>query len=297
MSPSQPVYKHPTNYDYLQHKHPVHHSHRKHSEGAVLIGNHHTDMHNGSSGFKTSSFPKKNNARKRVFSTNESQIMFDNKFGRFSGNLSNTKDSSTSSNPKYVSPPRKGTNGGQAQEAKSLYLIKLRKCIKDKEEDKLELEDLKGHASEIARDQVGSRFIQKIYEKNCSDPESKVEDIIDEIKNDAMTIMQDVFGNYVIQKILDCGTESHIQTLFDEIKGNILIMSKHIYGCRVVQRFIEILKEEDQKLILAELNDHVMECIYDQYGNHVIQKILKEEYSEHKVEFIQKHIDENCKDL
>ncbi len=152
---------------------------RKYSEGVALHGNR-MGMQKSSTEFKPSSFPKKINGRKRVFSSIETSAMFDNKFGRFSGNLSNTKDSSTSSNNKYASPPRKGMGGNQAQDPKSPYLIKLRKCIKDKEEGSLTLEDLKGHASEISRDQIGSRFIQDIYERNCKLSSPELEDLIEE---------------------------------------------------------------------------------------------------------------------
>eukprot|EP00344_Euplotes_crassus_P002262 CAMPEP_0197015916 /NCGR_PEP_ID=MMETSP1380-20130617/76151_1 /TAXON_ID=5936 /ORGANISM="Euplotes crassus, Strain CT5" /LENGTH=406 /DNA_ID=CAMNT_0042442253 /DNA_START=120 /DNA_END=1340 /DNA_ORIENTATION=+ len=288
MPTSMPMYKTASG-------HPPHAS-RKYSEGVALHGNY-LGMQKSNTEFKPSAFPKKNNGRKRVFSSIETNAMFDNKFGKFSGNLSNTKDSSTSSNNKYASPPRKGMPGNQSSDPKSPYLIKLRKCIKDKEEEDLTLEDLKGHASEISRDQVGSRFIQKIYEANCKVSSDSLGDLINEIKEDSLNIMKDVFGNYVIQKILQFGPEEHIQTLFNEIKGHILEMSKHIYGCRVVQRFIEVLNQADQATILSELEGSVMECIYDQYGNHVIQKILKEGHSDTKVDFIQSHIEANIAPL
>lgn len=239
----------------------------------------------------------KRNGRKRVFSTIEPHAMFDNKFGRFSGNCSNTKDSSTSSNNKYGSSPRKGMGMNQPQETKSTYLINLRKCIKDKGEDNLTLEDLKGHASEIAKDQIGSRFIQKVYENHCKKSSKELEGMIEEIKEDAIAVMKDVFGNYVIQKILEFGPEIHILILFNEVKGKILEMSRHIYGCRVIQRFMEVLKSDEQGNILKELDGNILNCIYDQYGNHVIQKILTEGYTEEKVKLFQKLIEENCQQL
>lgn len=258
--------------------------------------------------FKANNFPKKGKGRKRIFSTIEPHAMFDHKYSRFSGNLSNTKDSSTSSNNKFCSPFKKGMSLNQAQEIKSPYLIKLRKCIKDKEEDNLTIKDLKGHVSEIAMDQVGSRFIQKMYETNCKNYNEKLKDMIEEIREDSITVMKDVFGNYVIQKILEFGPEIHIQILFNEIKGNILEMSQHMYGCRVVQKFIEVLKPTEASDILKELEGNVLNCIYDQYGNHVIQKIIStlkhipfkiqtEGATEEKVECFQKILEENSQQL
>lgn len=87
--------------------------------------------------------------------------------------------------------------------------------------------------------------------------------------------MKDVFGNYVVQKVLECGVGDHIQSLFDQMKGNILTLSKHIYGWRVVQKFIEILESDRQQEILKELNPFISEWVNDVYGNHVIQKAIE----------------------
>ena len=85
MSPPQPVYSQPMSYDYFPQKPHVNHIQRKHSDGAVLHG-HHMGMQKSNTDFKTNTFAKKGNGRKRVFSTIEPHAMFDNKFGRFSGN-------------------------------------------------------------------------------------------------------------------------------------------------------------------------------------------------------------------
>jgi hypothetical protein len=94
MSPTPPIYSQPM-YDYS----PAQgHSggYRKNSEGAALLmSNIAFPLQN--TGFKSSSFPKKPNARKRILSSNEGYIFEHQKHRQFSGNLSNTKDSSTSS--------------------------------------------------------------------------------------------------------------------------------------------------------------------------------------------------------
>lgn len=165
MSPTPPIYKQPM-FDYSSaHGHSG--SYRKNSEGAALL------MSNmafppQSSSFKSSSFPKKQNARKRILSSNEGYIFEHQKLRQFSGNLSNTKDSSTSSCAKYGSPTNK-VNGCLSQEPKNSYLMKLRLCIKEKGEDGVDIDDLKKHISEISQDQIGSRFIQKVYEEASLD--------------------------------------------------------------------------------------------------------------------------------
>jgi hypothetical protein len=169
MSSAQPIYKQPSMYEYTMTHPPMGHYPRKNSEGSALLGGH-LMMQKHNSAFKANSFNKKQSGRKRILSSSEAYIAFDNqKFRQFSGNLSNTKDSSTSSNAKYSSPNNKQNNAGASQEPKSLYLIQLRQCIKDKGEENIRIGDLKDHIAEISQDQIGSRFIQKVYEESTED--------------------------------------------------------------------------------------------------------------------------------
>lgn len=112
--------------------------------------------------------------------------------------------------------------------------------------------------------------------------------------------MKDVFGNFVIQKVIEHGPEDHILSLFDSIKENILELTKHIYGWRVIQKFIEIFsKNQDCNifLIIEEiLKNNLLEWIYDQYGNHVVQKLI-EKVPYEDISFIQKQIEGNWKQL
>lgn len=48
--------------------------------------------------------------------------------------------------------------------------------------------------------------------------------------------MTDVFGNYVIQKFFEHGTQQQKTILAEQMKGHILALSLQMYGCRVVQK-------------------------------------------------------------
>ena len=167
MSPNQQAYYQPMMYNYSSQQ-PVNNYQRKHSEGSAIFGNSQMNQ-NPNYAAKTGALSKKQNKRKRVFSTNEGALCFDQKFKNFSSKQSNTKDSSNSSTNKYGSPVNRKMTGGQSQEPNSMYLIKLRQYIKDKEEDSITLQELKDHIVEISQDQIGSRFIQNVYENSSSD--------------------------------------------------------------------------------------------------------------------------------
>lgn len=51
-----------------------------------------------------------------------------------------------------------------------------------------------------------------------------------------LQLMQDVFGNYVVQKLFEYGSQPQRALLAATMKGRILQLSLDMYGCRVVQK-------------------------------------------------------------
>jgi pumilio RNA-binding family len=106
-----------------------------------------------------------------------------------------------------------------------------------------------------------------------------------EIRPHVYELMQDVFGNYVIQKFFEYGTHEQKTELVMAIKNHVLSLALHMYGCRVIQKTLENVAPEQQHDVINELRGHVLKCVKDQNGNHVIQKII-EKVSESEVQFI-----------
>ena len=66
------------------------------------------------------------------------------------------------------------------------------------------LQDIKGFVYEFCRDQHGSRFIQQ---KLAVAPPEELMAVYQEVEPHVIPLMQDVFGNYVIQKCFEHGTK------------------------------------------------------------------------------------------
>ncbi|XP_057476544.1 pumilio homolog 2-like isoform X2 [Actinidia eriantha] len=126
-----------------------------------------------------------------------------------------------------------------------------------------DLSEIDGHVVEFSADQYGSRFIQQKLETATTEEKNMV---FHEIMPQALSLMTDVFGNYVIQKIRE---------LADQLTGHVLTLSLQMYGCRVIQKAIEVVDLDQQTKMVAELDGHVMRCVRDQNGNHVIQKCIE----------------------
>ncbi|KAF7294896.1 PUM-HD domain-containing protein [Mycena indigotica] len=138
---------------------------------------------------------------------------------------------------------------------------------------KWELKDLKGHIVEFSSDQHGSRFIQTELNDATSE---EIQSVFDEIVPDnTLHLIQDVFGNYVIQKLLEHGTQAHKDALVGAMEGHIIYLSSNVYGCRVVQKAFECVTPEQQAKFVQELEPHILRCVKDSNGNHVIQKVIE----------------------
>lgn len=134
------------------------------------------------------------------------------------------------------------------------------------------LRDLLGHVVAFCQDQHGSRFIQQRLEV-CSDVDKQL--IFDEIMPSAQSLMTDVFGNYVLQKLFEYGTADQCEALALLLKGQSVQLAMQMYGCRVVQkaleyvntpRLIELVAEfESPPVIFIEylMINNIISCSFD----------------------------------
>ena len=88
------------------------------------------------------------------------------------------------------------------QQPKSEFLEDLRAKIQAQK--KIDIRELKDHVVECSMDQYGSRFIQQKYDVTT---EEEKDLIFEEILPQASSLMNDVFGNYVVQKLFEYGTD------------------------------------------------------------------------------------------
>lgn len=132
--------------------------------------------------------------------------------------------------------------------------------------------DIKGHVVEFCQDQNGSRFIQQRLEV-AGTPEKEL--VMEEVLPSIRLLRNDVFGNYVVQKLLEHGTSKMRSEIKDTLEGEMLSLSVQMYGCRVVQKALETLDDDLLPGLLAEFHGNVLSCIHDQNGNHVIQKCVE----------------------
>ncbi|KAJ6630821.1 armadillo-type protein [Mycena sp. CBHHK59/15] len=138
---------------------------------------------------------------------------------------------------------------------------------------KWELRDITGFVVEFSGDQHGSRFIQNELTTASSEERQSVFDEI--VPENTLQLIQDVFGNYVIQKLFEHGTQAQKTVLANTMEGHVVYLSSNLYGCRVVQKAIESILPDQQVAFVRELEPHILKCVKDSNGNHVIQKVIE----------------------
>ena len=168
-----------------------------------------------------------------------------------------------------------------------------------------------GQIATLARDQHGCRFLQRKFDEDGLDA---VTICFDEILEEVVDLMMDPFGNYLVQKLLECcSDDQRVAVLTAVAKSDaddtdadgestekdgtetsetqpkhtnhstsvksiphLVSVALNTHGTRAVQKLVETLKTPEQVLLLtAALRPGVVTLIKDLNGNHVIQRCLQ----------------------
>ena len=137
---------------------------------------------------------------------------------------------------------------------------------------------LLGEVYGFATHPYGCRVIQRILEY-CSDIE-ETKELMKEIETASLALMQDQYGNYVIQWMIEKGERTQRERLVNRVRGNVLRFSQHKYASNVVECCYngttsqrhdlvkEILNKDEAGIAPLEL------MIKDPFANYVVQRIL-----------------------
>jgi len=162
-----------------------------------------------------------------------------------------------------------------------------------------------GRFAEFAADQHGARHIQAILQdasgqggdsfgagsssgsSTDSPPASSTDEptegapiiatIFAEIIPAARELVKDPFGNYVLQKLLECGSDEQREAIVRSLVEDLVGVCRHPYGCRVVQTALETVAGPQLELLVGRLANEqvVMACVVDSNANHVLQKCIQ----------------------
>ena len=104
---------------------------------------------------------------------------------------------------------------------------------------------------------------------------------MDELHKYIPNLVQDQYGNYVIQHILERGKPSEKSLVISKIFGQVLPLSKHKFASNVVEKCVAYGSKSDRQKLIEEVittkadgTSPLVLMMKDQFANYVVQKML-----------------------
>ncbi|XVE49280.1 hypothetical protein DITRI_Ditri01bG0070400 [Diplodiscus trichospermus] len=161
------------------------------------------------------------------------------------------------------------------------------------------LEELKGLVSSMAKDQNGSRFLQKKFDRETINRE-EIEMIFGEVKNRLHELMVHQFANYLIQKLFESGTQEQRTELLLLLVSNEQSFQEvctDVHGGRAVQKFVERTSTKEQRsILLSALSPLAVILTNNIHGHHIIEQCLNK-FSNEDTKHLVNEIVEHCLDI
>lgn len=131
----------------------------------------------------------------------------------------------------------------------------------------------------------GCRVIQRLLE--CSGVEDQ-EFILNELKGFIYYLVQDQFGNYVIQHVIESGEKKDTDVILKVVLDNLIELSKHKFASNAVEKCIINLPVESRIEIYETMlkdnltkdgelleQSNLMLMMKDPFANYVVQKMVE----------------------
>lgn len=104
---------------------------------------------------------------------------------------------------------------------------------------------------------------------------------MDELHRYIPNLVQDQYGNYVIQHILERGKPAEKSLVVSKVMGQVLQLSKHKFASNVVEKCVAYGSSLDRQKLIEEVittkpdgTSPLAMMMKDQFANYVVQKML-----------------------
>eukprot|EP00929_Paragymnodinium_shiwhaense_P016109 TRINITY_DN124299_c0_g1_i1.p1 TRINITY_DN124299_c0_g1~~TRINITY_DN124299_c0_g1_i1.p1 ORF type:complete len:549 (-),score=139.21 TRINITY_DN124299_c0_g1_i1:260-1906(-) len=147
------------------------------------------------------------------------------------------------------------------------------------------LEKLCGTTSQalyIGKDQWGCCVLKKCIDRSEGELHERV---VTSILDNALELLQDIYGNYLIQHLVISGAvkpNPHVPKIIDAMQGRIFKLSLQKFSSNVIEKCLLNSGDKDRNRIINELlnpvdsnpSEAVRMLVFHQYGNYVFQQAL-----------------------
>ncbi|RMZ83983.1 hypothetical protein DV737_g1341, partial [Chaetothyriales sp. CBS 132003] len=101
--------------------------------------------------------------------------------------------------------------------------------------------------------------------------------LIARITECAFDLVQDPFGNYVVQYILDLDEPAFTRPLCDSFKGRVVALSKQKFSSNVIEKCLRTADQDSRRALIDEmmLGNELDKMLRDSFANYVVQTALE----------------------
>jgi len=130
-----------------------------------------------------------------------------------------------------------------------------------------------GNCVEVATHRHGCCVLQRCID-HASD--SQKLQLINEVIANALVLVQDPYGNYVVQYVLDLPFQGLASELARRFLGHIPILSTQKFSSNVIEKCLNVADAATRAVLIQELveYDNLLYLLQDPYANYVIQTSL-----------------------
>lgn len=161
-------------------------------------------------------------------------------------------------------------------------IIKMLESLPSKEADEL-LDRLCGTAEKalsLGGDQWGCCVLKKCVDRAEGAVRQK---IIDSIIDNIHQLVQDPFGNYVVQHLILTRSSSNVTKIIDQLRGRMFELSLQKFSSNVLEKCLLNSSDKDRNKIINEIlnppgckpSEAVRILLFHQFGNYVFQQSLE----------------------
>ncbi|KAK4047891.1 hypothetical protein OIO90_006052 [Microbotryomycetes sp. JL221] len=129
------------------------------------------------------------------------------------------------------------------------------------------------HCIEVATHRHGCCVLQRCIDHAS---ESQRIQLVTEITYNSLTLVQDAFGNYVVQYVLDLNDNRFIEAIVRQFLGNVAALSAQKFSSNVVEKCIRVADATGRRAIIDELlnKQRLERLLRDSFANYVVQTAL-----------------------
>lgn len=126
---------------------------------------------------------------------------------------------------------------------------------------------------DVARHRHGCCVIQRCLD---SPPGPARSNLVLRIVEKSLELMQDAYGNYVVQYVLDVCADEDVHAVCESVVGKVNLLAIQKFSSNVMEKCLERCTDHVKEEYLAELSDpeRIRELMMDPFGNYVVQRAL-----------------------